>query len=328
MHPSLREKSDFYHGLARLLDSGASIQAALKTLRTGASSNLRKFISVLEHAIESGKTLGDAFATAKPSVNQMEVSVMQAGERSGRRTVCCRYLSEYFARLAAVRAILWKKSAYPLFIFHFAVLMMALPSLFTGGGVVGAAGYVLGTFALVYGVGFLIFALGKWWLRSAGKSETADRLLRALPLFGNTRKSLTAARFCGTYEMQLQAGVNMVDALRSAAQASQSAIFIQTIRRIQDGLLAGQKAGDLLEREPAFPRRMVQGIRLGEETGYLDQELERMTKEYEEKAVHWLEAMGEWLPRMIYLFVVLYSAWQVVSMYLGMAKQVQNVLNF
>jgi type IV pilus assembly protein PilC len=327
MKLSLREKRDFYHGLGRLLDSGTSMQASLKTLRTGAGSAQRKLIAILKREIDAGKTLVDSFAAAKPAVSPLEIGVMQAGERSGRMSGCCRYLSDYFERLEAVRTVLWKKSAYPLFVFHLGVLVMALPSLLGAGGVHGASVQVLRTFAVAYGIGFLLFWLGKSWLRMAGVSPTADRLLQAIPLFGNTRKCLTACRFCGTYEMQLQAGVNTMDALRSAAQASQSAIFIKATKRIQGGLREGKKAGDLLEREAAFPRRMVQGIKLGEETGYLDQELARLAKDYEQKGVHWLEMIGEWLPRAVYLFVLLYSAWQVVSLYDGVMQNYQKLLN-
>ena len=327
MKLSLREKRDFYHGLGRLLDSGASLQAAMKTLRTGAASAQRQLIAVLEREIDAGKTMEDAFAAAKPAVSLLEISVMQAGGRSGRMTACCRYLSEYFEQLDAVRALLWKRSMYPLFIFHLGVLVMGLVALLGPGGWRSAVWQIVENLGVAYGIALAVFWLGKSWLRLAGTSEAADRLLQLIPMLGNTRKCLTACRFCGTFEMQLQAGVNTMDALRSAAQASQSALFIKAARRMQDGLRAGNKVGDLLNEERVFPRRMVQGIKLGEETGYLDQELDRLAKDYEKKGLHWLEIIGEWMPKLVYLFILIYSAWQVVGFYEGMMQSYRSLLN-
>jgi len=328
MKLSLRDKRDFYHSLGRFLDSGASLSTAMKTLRNGPTRGQRHLAEILTREMDAGKTLSDAFAVARPAASPLEISVLQSGERSGRMPACCRYLSEYFGRLAKVRADLWKHSAYPLFIFHFAVLVGPLIALVTGEGVWAAIGTALASLAIAYGVAMLGYLAGKWWLRQSVESESADRWLQSLPLFGNTRRCLVAARFCGTYEMQLQAGVNILDALQWAGQASQSALLIQAVKRLLPELRQGKKAGDLMERESAFPRHLVQGVKVGEETGYLDQELTRLAHDYEERGIRWMETIGEWMPRFMYLLVVLYAAWQVVGMYEGVAKNYQNLLNF
>ncbi|MGC3991309.1 MAG: type II secretion system F family protein [Chthoniobacteraceae bacterium] len=328
MKLSLRDKRDFYHSLGRFLDSGASLSTAMKTLRNGPTRGQRHLAEILARGMETGQTLADSFAAAKTAASPLEISVLQAGERSGKMPVCCSYLSEYFGRLTKVRADLWKHSAYPLFIFHFAVLVGPVVKLVIGQEIWASLAHALASLAFAYGVAILCYLAGKWWLRRSAVSEAADRLLQALPLFGNTRRCLVGARFCITYEMQLQTGVNILDALRWAGQASQSALLIKAVERIQPELRQGKKAGDLLEGQPAFPRHLVQGIKVGEETGYLEQELARMAHDYEERGIRWMETIGEWMPRFMYLFVVLYSAWQVVSMFQGMTKSYQNLLNF
>ena len=57
-----------------------------------------------------------------------------------------------------------------------------------------------------------------------GRTDPAiDWLLGRVPLVGKLRRNLALSRFCATYEMQLQAGINVYDSLRAAADASQSA---------------------------------------------------------------------------------------------------------
>jgi type II secretory pathway component PulF len=245
----------------------------------------------------------------------MEVSIMTAADRSGRLDHGCHQLSEYFGALEKSRAIVIKRSAYPVFVLHFGILVLALPKLFVGGGPREYAEQTLGVFLLIYGIAAVIALVVAELRRMGGSSPAMDRMLRAIPLIGKVRSSFALARFCATYETQLQAGVNVMDSLSSAGQASQSAGIVSAVRAALPELRAGGQVAELLARSNAFPSTMVRALRVAEETGDLDKELERLTEDFEQQALSRMETVGEWLPKLIYLTVLLYLGYQMVEIY-------------
>ena len=76
----------------------------------------------------------------------------------------------------------------------------------------------------------------------------------------------------------------------------------------------GSAVGPLLAASGAFSSDLTQALIVGEETGSLDDELRRMSIEFREKALSSLETFAEWLPRLIYLSVVMYLGWKILEM--------------
>src|SRR5438067_11012207 len=117
--------------------SGSAFPSALELLAQDARGGLRRFLRQLREAVLRGDTVPEAFAKLRPAISDMELSIVTACERSGRFDRGCAQLAAYFQALERARAIVWKRSAYPLFLLHFGIFTMALPSLFTGAGAVG-----------------------------------------------------------------------------------------------------------------------------------------------------------------------------------------------
>jgi type II secretory pathway component PulF len=141
------------------------------------------------------------------------------------------------------------------------------------------------------------------------------------------RRSFALARFIGAYDLQLDAGVNVIDALLSAARASRSA----SIRRAVDAAIPeirnGAQVGPLLARSGAFPEDTVRAIQIAEDTGELDQVLEQLAIEHQADGLRRLSILSEWVPRGIYLLVVGFVAWQVISGYQNYLKAVMSQLD-
>lgn len=315
MKLNLRQKERFYQQLGKLLRAGVPFPSALATLAGETRGSLRRLIEHLRRATGRGDSIADAFASAQAAVSGLEAGIFLACERSGRLDEACRYLSEYFATLERARAEIFKKSAYPIFTLHFGVFVLALPSLFLGGT---AAGYFKQTLSFLFAIylvlGAAVFVV-KAVIKLAESSAAIDRLLRLLPAVGKLRRSFTLSRFCATYEMQLQSGVNVIDGLLSAAHASRSALVNDAVHRAVPAIRGGAQVGPELSRSSAFPREMMRAFRVGEDTGDLDEELKRMATEFHEQALSRIETVSEWLPRLVYLTIAIYLAFQMVGTY-------------
>ena len=189
----------------------------------------RRLVDRLRDAADKGTTVADAFASQVPMISEMEASVMGACERSGRLDESCSYLSDYFSALDQSRRTVIRKSAYPLFMLHIGIFVVALPRLFLESG----AAYLrntLGVLLVVYACAGAAWVLGRLLVRAGATRSSIDAMLRALPVAGKIRRVFALARFCATYEIQLHAGVNVLDSLESASHASQSALVNGAVR--------------------------------------------------------------------------------------------------
>ncbi len=319
-----REKQSLYHSLGQLLRSGVTFPAALEKLAPSSRGALRRLLGQLNRSIAKGSTVAEAFAAQRPTISDMEAGIVAAVEHAGRLDRGLTQLAAYFGALDAARSNALKKAAYPIFVLHFGILALGVKTLVTEG--VGPFAREVGMlFLLVYGIA-LVVALAVPLLADTGATSRAvDRLLRCLPLIGSLRKNFAVSRFCSTYEMQLGAGVNVLDSLKSAARASRSGLIAASVARALPEVVKGGQVGPLLSRGDAFPAAMLRDLTLAEQTGRLDEELDRLGEEHRRAALATLDVLAEWIPRLIYLGVLTYLGFRIVSFYAGYMKTIEDL---
>ncbi len=323
---SPRAKQQLYHSLAQLLRAGMTFPSALEKLRTSTRGSARSALAHIHRALDSGRTVAEACASARPVIGPMEAAVLAAVERAGSLDRGLEQLAAHFGALAEARGRLLAKLAYPAFVLLLGVVLLNAPKLVTS----GPEAYLRATAAILGGVLAAVLAvllLRQLIADAATFSPLAERLVRALPLVGGMQRAFAMSRFCLAYDLQLEAGINTFDALTAAATASRSGLVRACVRRALPEVRAGAKAGPLLARGDAFDPAVVQGILTGEECGRLDRELQRLAEEQRARAFARLEALAEWLPRFVYLAVVSYVGWAIVRLYQGYLNTVQSLID-
>ena len=225
-----RAKQQLYHSLAELLRAGITFPSAIGKLRRTAPSGARRALGRIQDELGAGRTIAEACAAARPQIGAMEAAVLSAVERAGKLDRGLDQLAAYFESLAVARSSVKKKLVYPVFLLVFGVVILNAPKLVTA-GMHAYFTATLGTLAIVAG-GLSALALGAMLLLDASVfSTSADRLVRTLPLVGPMHRAFAMARFCLTYELQLEAGVNALAALKAAANASRSALVRKSAAR-------------------------------------------------------------------------------------------------
>jgi type II secretory pathway component PulF len=257
----------------------------------------------------------------------MERSTISALERTGRLEHGFAQLGRYFQAFATARREIIQRSGYPVVVLHIGLLLLNVPLIFTGGGV---EQYLKNTGLLLlalYGV-VAIVALTIPLLRdAAAASPTLDRLFRFIPLVGSMRRSFALARFVGVYDLQLDAGVNVIDALLAAGRASRSASIRAAVEAAIPHVRDGSQVGPLLAQSGAFPEDTMRAIQVAEDTGELDVVLEQLAAEHQADGLRKLGSFSEWVPRIVYLGVVMFVAWQVISGYRDYLNTVMSQLD-
>lgn len=323
---SPRQRQILYLELAKLLHSGRAIPAAIETLAAETHGSIRRLLRAVQQRLRAGDTVGSAFAAQKP-ISRLEGAIISAGERSGQLVSGCEYLSRHFGALAEMREVVIRRSTYPLFILVFGTFLLGLPALFTE----GAAAYVEETVGFLVAIALIAGAVAgvTALLRSAARtSSAADGFLRGLPPFGKIRRSFCLARFCSTYRMYLDSGINVIDSLLAAADVSQSALIRKATDAAVPGLRRGEQLAPLLKQSRIFPERFLRSLRIGEETGGLDRELAELTEEFQRAGARRVETLSEWLPRILYLLIVCYMGYRIVQTYSNTLDQLEKAMEF
>jgi len=328
MSLSLAERSRFYDELGKLLTAGFPFLRAIETMLSAKPRHsTRRILERFQTLALNNSNITESFSAPGMPFSSMETALISACELSGKLVRGCDFLTRYYARLDAVQGQILRRALYPILMLHFGVVLLSLPKLFQGhslGGVLRDIGLQLGVFYLF---GVVAYLTVRAVIRMAGSSALLDRLLGMLPLFGGIRRSLALSRFCTTYQMQLDAAVNVMDSLDAAARASGSARISHAIRASLPEIRAGEAVGPQLAETGAFPTELVRSLVIGEQTGTLDADLLQAAADYEAKALRGIDAFGDWMPKIIYFIIVGFLAWNIISAAKSSTEQLNKLID-
>jgi type IV pilus assembly protein PilC len=322
---SLRQKQSLYHNIGRLLRSGITFGKALESLAKTSRGRTLQIGLKLKQSILDGQTIAEAFANLRPAVSEMEIGILSAVERTGRLEYGFAQLADYFGALDQARGTVIKKSAYPIFVLLLSIFTLNLKSflitMFAGGTIPLAFHAYLkstATSLVTLVVAAVVIGAGCYFLiKAAGRNAVIDGFLLRIPVLGKMRRAFALSRFCATFEMQLDAGVNILDGLETAERASQSGMIRSAMETGLPKVRTGAQPSEILAASSAFPEEMVQAYTVAEEGGELESELKRMAAEYQLESINRLEILVEWVARLLYLGVLIYVGYGIISFYMA-----------
>jgi type IV pilus assembly protein PilC len=120
-------------------------------------------------------------------------------------------------------------------------------------------------------------------LRTKAGKEFWHRLMLTAPVLGPVFRKIAVARFTRTLGTLLSSGVPILDALNIVAKAAGNVVVEAAINRTAEKIKEGRTMGEPLGETKVFPPMVVQMISVGEQTGALDQMLNKIADFYEEE---------------------------------------------
>jgi general secretion pathway protein F len=320
-----REKVRFFHDLSELIKSGITFPRAVETLSKYTRGKSRAALAQIGVSLTQGNTAADSLKAAPDAFGDLECGILTASERAGRLDQGLRQLAEYWEVIAAARSRIWRKLAYPLFLLHFALIAFSLQALLMH-GVSGFLKQALKNIVILWiGIGAVIFT-ACLLLKIARRNAAVDSILKKIPLTGKMRSAFALSRFLTAYHLQLDAGVNVLASVQTAGRASSSAQIDQACAKALPDLRAGESVGNALMQAHVFPEPVMRAFAVGEQTGRVDEQLGRLAQDYQSKAIRRLDTLSEWIPKLIYIAVVIYAAWVVISFYVNYLNTINNLM--
>lgn len=286
--------------LAVLLRAGLPIDRALKVqLDMCQKASLSALLNHLLNTVKGGKPLSRGLEEYPELFGGFYVNMVRSGEASGRLGEVLERLSEYLERSREVRSTVVSALIYPAILAVVAVLSVAvmlgfvvpqfealfadmgdaLPGMTRAVIALGDAVKDWGWLMLLLGAGG-VFALRRWLATPAG-SHWRDRNLLGLPLLGEVLFKYEVARFSRTLGTLLSNGVPLLQAIGIALSTVGNGLVRRSLDILPPAVKAGRRMSDTLAESGAFTPMVVQMVRVGEESGRLDEMMLELARVYD-----------------------------------------------
>ncbi len=325
----LAKRGELYFQLSSLIAAGVSLPRALDTLQRASARSFRGPLQRISQQLEQGHTFSEAVGTIR-WLPAFDVALIRAAEQSGRLDACFKLLSNYYGERAQLARTVLSELAYPLFTFHFAILVFPtslLTRMIWNSDPGPFVRQKLSVFLPLYGAVFLlIFACqgqhGEWW------RSWVERLTRMVPVLGAARRSLALSRLAAALEALLNAGVPILDAWELAAAASGSPALRRAVVNWRDQVEhGGQTPAEAMAASSAFPELFCNLYHTGEISGQTDDTLKRLHTFYGEEGERKLRHLARWAPRLAYVGILIWIAYQILLFYTGYFHEIGDAIN-
>ena len=288
--------------LAVLLRAGLPIDRALKVMIDMAVEiKVRELLEELLSSIKAGKGLSQALLSYPEVFSNFYVNMVRSGEASGHLAEVLTRLADYLTNAKSVRSGVVSALVYPAILFTVAVLSIVgmlgfvVPQFETLFNDMGDALPVLTRIVISAGDGLirygwlLLLLLGmtvyvvRHWLRSEEGRAKFDESMVRLPFFGAIIFKYEVSRFSRTVGTLLGNGVSLLRALSIAVETVDNTHIKNSLRVLEPAVKRGQRMSVALEETGTFSPLVIQMIRVGEESGSLDQMMTELADVYDDE---------------------------------------------
>lgn len=299
----------FSRHLAALLASGVGLLPALQVLSEQARGQFQTVLEQVIMDVQRGESLSGAVHRQGRAFPSFYERMLRVGERSGNLEVVLQQIAVYMEKEQAVSRRVQRALAYPAFVFLvgllviFVILTFAMPALnalYTE----FQAELPLPTRLLLGVTGFLqayrlpllvvLLALGVAAyvaLRTESGQLARDRLLLGLPLFGAISMRGILARYTRTLSLLLRAGLPLVEIMDLVEATVGNRLARRVFAAVRRDVIRGQALSAALGAQSLLPPMLAQVVRVGEETGKLEANLEALADLYEDETDRAIGAM-------------------------------------
>jgi type IV pilus assembly protein PilC len=330
------ELAIFARQLSTMISSGMSILRALYVLEEQTESKyLTETIVAVRKDVEAGLSLSDSMARHPKIFSQLFVAMTQAGETGGVLEESLVRVADQLQKDAALRRQVKSAMIYPALVATFAIgVMMALVAflvpVFEGvfkefGGelpkltqvsVLMSKAVTQYWWAMFGGTGAAIVAFVKWKKTTWGRRQWDHFRLHVPMKIGTIVQEVSVARWSRTLASLTHAGVPLLQALEITGRTGGNI----AVQEAMDGVIASVKRGGTiaapLAQAPIFPSMVTHMVGVGEETGALDEMLDRIAEFYEEQVEAAVKSLMSILEPILIIVIGAMVGFIVISMYL------------
>jgi len=335
-----KEIAVFFRQLATMMGAGVPLVQAFEIIGRGHDNKgMRDLILNIKNEVESGTSLGETLGKHPLHFDDLVVNLVGAGEQAGVLESLLDKIATYKEKTEALKSKIKKAMFYPMAVMIVAcivtsiLLIFVVPQfeqLFTSFGadlpaftrvVVNMSEFLQAYWWIVFGIAAGIgVGLSQAKRRSRAFNRGIDRMILKLPIVGPIMVKAAIARYARTLATMFAAGVPLVEALQSVAGACGNIVYCDAVLQIRDSVATGQQLKFAMSQTGLFPNMVEQMVAIGEESGALDNMLNKAADFYEQEVDDAVDALSSLLEPIIMSILGILIGGLVVAMYLPIFK--------
>lgn len=326
----------FTRQMATMMKAGVPLLTSFDIINEGFENpNMRKLVEELKQDVAAGNSFASALRKRPLYFDELYCNLVDSGEQSGALETLLDRVATYKEKTEALKSKIKKAMNYPIAVIVVAVIVSAIllikvvpqfKSVFSGFGaelpaftlmVVGLSELLQKWWLLVLaGISASIFALSELHKRSENFRNWIDRLLLKAPVVGKIIYMSSVARFARTLATTFAAGVPLVDALDSVAGATGNVVFRTAVNKVKQDVSTGMQLNFSMRSTGVFPSLALQMTAIGEESGALDEMLDKVASYYEAEVDNMVDGLTALMEPIIMAVLGVLVGGLVVAMYL------------
>lgn len=322
--------------IATMLAAGVPLVTSIELIARGHEKNkVRVLLGTVLADVQAGIPLSDALRPHRVYFDDLYVDLVAAGEHSGSLDAVFDRIATYKEKSEALKSKIKKAMFYPAAVVIVAMAVTALllvvvvpqfESIFAGFGaelpaftqlIVSLSRGLQSTWYL-----FLAGIVISVWLfvRAHRNSEhfrnRIDEMVLKIPAIGDILHKGAMARFARTLATTFAAGVPLIDGLESAAGASGNYVYRKALLNVRTEVMAGMQMNVAMRTTKLFPDMLIQMVMIGEESGSLDNMLNKVANIYEMQVDDAVDGLSSLIEPIMMVVIGTIVGGLIVGMYL------------
>lgn len=326
----------FLRQLATLIRSGVPILSAFDIIaRSQDRPEATQILLQIRTDLQTGTSLATALTRHPANFDELTCTLVAAGEQSGLLDVMLARIADYQEKMLAIRSKLRSALTYPIAILSVAaivtILMLvyvvpAFESTFSSFGaalplptrIIIDGSAALRDYGLILALGCSVITAGliHQWRNNIRWHEATDRWLLTLPIMGSLLRRAALARWCRTLASLYGAGIPLLESLTPAGNATGNRLYQQASQALCQKVSQGDNLSRALARQSVFSPLLVQMVGIGEESGTLDEMLNKVADIYDREVNDTVTQLGTLMEPLLMILLGGIIGGLVIAMYL------------
>src|SRR5712671_3801170 len=334
----------FTRQLATMIDAGLAMVQSLQALAEQTTNKvMRDIIRDVCTRVEGGDSFSQALIKHPKCFNKLYVSMVDAGEKGGLLAEVLARLATYLENTARLRKKVKSAMMYPTAVTVIAIgitiflLVKVVPvfgEIYSGFGakLPGPTQFLIGISNIIKnyilyilpGMGAAVYGWFAYIKTKPGR-EFWDRTRIKLPIFGPIAHKICLARFTRTLASLIRSGVPILEVLQIVSQTVGNVVMEKAIRASASDIERGEGISAALAKHPVFPVMIIRMVTAGEQTGKIDNMLERISDFLDEEIETTLAGLTALVEPILIVVLGVVIGGMVICMFLPIFKMSEIV---
>ena len=331
----VKEISIFCRQMYTMLDAGVPLINALNLMSTQVTNkHLVEIVKVLEEDVRKGEMLSNSMRKFPEAFPTLLTSMVESGEASGNLDEMFLRMSTHFEKENKINNKVKAAMIYPIILACVGVAALAVVmifvmptfvSLFESSGselpfatrlLIGISDFMANHFIIVLAILVAIIAGIIIFSKTESGIYFFAKLKITFPLIKDLNRKMIVSRFTRTLSTLLASGVSLVESLPKVSAVLNNVIAEDEVLRIRERVVKGEGLSTPIEECELFPPMLSSMVRIGEESGALDDMLNKTADFYDEEVEQAIQTLTSMLEPIMIIIMGLVIGFMVIALML------------